>query len=141
MIESGIGIGHAVTSHVADSIARTSSFRTVPRLNCNSLYVHDLPALSATSQRILLSLRCKLVMFDIATVQDDSEMGYFVECDLQYLYHLHELHNAHLLALEQVHIAAVGWIRPTSSTTIHCTQQPNLHTWQVQVGTSQRPAD
>jgi len=38
----------------------------------------------------------------VASVSVDSDTGYFVECDLHYPQHLHDLHNAYPLAPEHL---------------------------------------
>ena len=46
----------------------------------------------------------EVAVFDVATVSDDSPVGYFIECDLHYPAYLHDLHNAYPLAPEHVKI-------------------------------------
>ena len=46
----------------------------------------------------------EVAVFDVATMSDDSPVGYFIECDLHYPAHLHDLHNAYPLAPEHVKI-------------------------------------
>jgi len=46
----------------------------------------------------------EVATFDVASVPDDSPVGYFIECDLHYPSHLHDLHNAYPLALVHVKI-------------------------------------
>jgi len=40
--------------------------------------------------------------FDLATVEADAEVGYIVECDLEYPAHLHDLHNGYPMAAEHL---------------------------------------
>jgi hypothetical protein len=42
--------------------------------------------------------------FDVATIFNDSETGYFVECDLEYPIELHDTHNDYPLAPENIKI-------------------------------------
>jgi len=72
-------------------------------LDCNSLYT--------TCQSYPLPLGGfrfltddELGIFDVATVPDNSPVGYFIECDLHYPPHLHDLHNAYPLVPEHVKI-------------------------------------
>ena len=72
-------------------------------LDCNSLYT--------TCQTYLLPIGGfrmlsddEVAIFDVETVSDDSPVGYFIECDLHYPAHLHDLHNAYPLAPEHVKI-------------------------------------
>jgi len=46
----------------------------------------------------------EVAAFDVVTMPDDSPVGYFIECDLHYPPHLHDLHNAYPLAPEHVKI-------------------------------------
>jgi len=70
-------------------------------LDCNSLY--------ATCQQFPLPIGDfrllsddELARFDMSSVAADSPIGYIVECDLKYPTHLHDLHNAYMLAPEHL---------------------------------------
>jgi hypothetical protein len=46
----------------------------------------------------------EIEQLDVTTVPDDSETGYVLECDLEYLSELHDLHNDYPLAPEHMTI-------------------------------------
>ena len=44
--------------------------------------------------------------FDVNSINEKSEIGYFLEVDLEYLDELHELHNDYPLAPEKLAISS-----------------------------------
>ena len=110
MIESGIrgGLSYVAQRHVAANFPEMPDCRPdqhpasqILYLDCNSLYstcqTYPLPV---GGFRFLTD--DELSEFDVASVSVDSDTGYFVECDLHYPQHLHDLHNAYPLAPEHL---------------------------------------
>ena len=113
MLEAGIrgGLSYVAQRHAKANFPEMPDYRPdlptshVLYLDCNSLYTtcqsYPLPV---GGFRFLSE--SELANFDVASVSADSEIGYFVECDLRYPKHLHSSHNAYPLAPEHVLIKA-----------------------------------
>jgi len=84
-----------------DGHNRSEPNRYITYLDANSLY--------ATAQSEPLPVGNfrfldddEIQNFDLATIEPDAEVGYIVECDLEYPAHLHDLHNDYPMAPEHL---------------------------------------
>ena len=112
MIESGIrgSLSYVAQRHAAANFPEMANYcpdqpmSHLLYLDCDSLYTtFQTYPLPVDGFRFLSDP--ELATFDVASVPNDSETGYFVECDLRYPSHLHALHNAYPLAPEHVIIS------------------------------------
>ena len=111
MIESGIrgGLSYVAQRHAAANFPEMPDYRPdlptshILYLDCNSLYsrcqTYPLPV---GGFRFLTDK--ELAEFDVASVSADSDTGYFIDCDLHYPPHLHDMHNAYPLAPEHLEV-------------------------------------
>ena len=109
MIESGIrgGLSFVSQRHAKANFPDMVDYRPeLPTsfllyLDCNSLYSTCQTYALPVGDFRFLSER-ELAAFDVNAISPDSEIGYFVECDLRYPSHLHNEHNAYPLAPEHL---------------------------------------
>jgi len=111
MIEAGIrgGLSYVSQRHAKANFLGMEDYRSdMPTsyllyLDCNSLYstcqTYSLPV-----GNFKFLAESELSSFDVTAVSPDSEIGYFIECDLRYPEHLHDYHNAYPLAPEHMRI-------------------------------------
>ena len=111
MIESAIrgGLSYVSQRHAKANFPDMLDFRPdlpisqLLYLDCNSLYsTYQTYSLPVGNFKFLTER--ELADFDITNVSTDSDIGYFVECDLRYPPHLHQAHNAYPRAPEHLRI-------------------------------------
>src|SRR5258706_5349776 len=72
-------------------------------LDSNNLYGWAMSQPICTSGFHFLS-PADIAKLDFSNIADDSNVGYFIECDLQYPTALHDLHNDYPLAPEHLRV-------------------------------------
>ena len=120
MIENSLRRGTATISrryafannYLVNDHDKSKPSRFITYLDANSLYATALSEpLSVGNFRFLDEWEIKT--FDLDKVSADSETGYIIECDLQYLIELHDLHNDYPMASEHLTVSR-DMLRPYS---------------------------